>query len=447
MPDQPNTPNAPRPSPLCSRRRPYERSKISKLKKSELIALVKKQPDHWPRKGKSKGINGTKTKREDVLEALLNPEYGFTSENTFEAPTSAASSPLTPADSESEANRNRSTPAAGPSAFETVLAFPRPEDPSQMATAHQVAATKDLTIYIEDRRFPDAASQTMEVIDVSVADRVGCGPGAWRVSGKEVIAKLQCSHGAIGVARDFARRPVRLGIPEHNDPKSRFTRYFATAAVSDLPNVSPSPEYLTVPSGMTPSITICVNWATDLLSPSLEDSDTIHVGQGNKFMTAMSHPTHARGSSQVLGASGGRTARRKAQVSGEVDVAWLKERVRERPGFEDFRKAKGRVLQNPEIVDNWKFAVQVKNTFYNTPSGVSDHILTKKSILTALGVRETWFSQAEHGFELAQLYGKDGDCCADEVVAKLAERQAHPLGQQKLLEFLNSWAAREHAQE
>ncbi|KAF8078430.1 hypothetical protein FPV67DRAFT_1663172 [Lyophyllum atratum] len=417
------------------RGRPYERSKIGKLGKAKLVDLVLKQPELWPCKGKSKGINASKTSRKDVLEALLNPEHGFTDQDIAEPPTAADSSQATAATSSAADNPSVSCSTAGVFAtLDPALMFHQPQDGMEVVPADPQIKTKDLTLYIEDRRFPEAATYTMEIISVAVADRVGCGPGAWRVSTKEIIVKLQQSHGAINSAQESLRRPVKLGIPEHNDPKSRFTRYFATAVVSELVDTQPSPEYLVVPAGATSQITLCVNWASDALTPPVP-LDVHQIASSSTMASSSMIASSSSGPALVK-------KKKRQPVSREEDVEWLKQIVQSQPGFKAFHDSKGRVLQNPEILRFWDFAVQFKNTYQSTTSGVSDHIITKKSILTALGVRETWFGQAEYGHQLAQLYGGDSDNRAGEVVAELSAHRERPLGQHKLLDFLDDWAER-----
>ncbi|KAF8057162.1 hypothetical protein FPV67DRAFT_1677505 [Lyophyllum atratum] len=408
--------------------RPFERSELEKLNKPELVALVLKQPERWPRKGKSKGINATKAKKNEILEALLNPAYGFTNGNVEEVPTDAESDDMGVEDT--LVTLNSRTAESAPLA----ATLRQPDNGAHVpaTSEHEGAKTRDLTLYIEDRRFPEVATQTMEIITVAIADRVGCGPGAWRVSAKEIVGKLQQSHGAIGGAHEFLR-PVKLGVPEHNDPKSRFIRYFITAAIPGLLEALPSPEYLVVPA--TSKLTLCVNWAADKLAAPLltdlaqVDNDHSRDHSPSQMLSSRSKPK--------------KTIKKKQAVSREIDVEWLKEAAQARPGFKTFRESKGRVLQNSEILFFWDFAVQFVESYRGTTSGVSDHIITKKSILEALGLRETWYSQASLGLELALYYGEGGEECADEVVAELEEHREHPLGQVKLIEFLRNWAEKD----
>ncbi|KAF8057446.1 hypothetical protein FPV67DRAFT_1456077 [Lyophyllum atratum] len=402
-----------RPEFFRSTGRRYQRDEISELTKKELVALVQKQPECWPCSGEGKAMNLSKTKKNEILEILLDAENGFTREDTSEEANGvhdaiyAELSPLSSPGSADSVMGNISAPASpvvGPTAFNPTQMGPtfRSLQGEIQVPTGQPAHKRDLTLYVEDRRFPGAATQNMEIVAVPVADHIGCAPGAWRVLAKEVVEALQRSHGR-----------VKLGIPENNDPMSRFTRYFMTAAVSDLVDAIPSPEHLIVPPGSTSKITLFVDWAIQTDKSPLANT--------------VKQPSRPK------------SRKRKQEVSRDIDEDWLKDMFREEPGSKEFRDSKGRVLQNPDLLNSWGLAVRFKDKYCNTTSAVSDHIITKKSILTAIGVRETWYSQAEYGLQLAQRYGEGSEECAQEVVSELAAVREQPLGSHKLLDFLQTW--------
>jgi len=65
--------------------------------------------------------------------------------------------------------------------------------------------------------------------------------------------------------------------------------------------------------------------------------------------------------------------RRKAKTD-EADVEWLRNAASERFGhqhFRRFKRSRNRILQNPDIVTLWKFAVQLNDTYHKKKSGVS----------------------------------------------------------------------------
>ncbi|KAJ7713776.1 hypothetical protein B0H14DRAFT_2644656 [Mycena olivaceomarginata] len=54
----------------------------------------------------------------------------------------------------------------------------------------------------------------------------------------------------------------------------------------------------------------------------------------------------------------------KPQAAVDAGVAWLREKIEKRPGYTKFHSNRGKVLQNPDRVESWKFAAQVTSTFH-----------------------------------------------------------------------------------
>jgi len=65
--------------------------------------------------------------------------------------------------------------------------------------------------------------------------------------------------------------------------------------------------------------------------------------------------------------------------------------------------------------------------------------ITKTAIHAALGVGETWLSEAIVGHRLVKEYGPEGSHSAHEVLNELAAERELPQGRSHLLNYMKAW--------
>lgn len=186
----------------------FEQTKLcfrSHLDKKQLLELVARQPDHWPLKGRSKKLNTSTVTKTQLRLGLLDPQNKFSTSASLRSP-----SPLSPVVS-SEAGPSRT---AGTSVSTTVLRYPHylsymsqvmsfniQQQQASVQTPHgvpQPSPNRTLRLYIEDHRPMDTPKKTVVSVLVPDAGSVSSNPqGAWKTPVKEMLLKLQESHGAI----------------------------------------------------------------------------------------------------------------------------------------------------------------------------------------------------------------------------------------------------------
>jgi len=66
-------------------------------------------------------------------------------------------------------------------------------------------------------------------------------------------------------------------------------------------------------------------------------------------------------------------------------------------------------------------------------------LIKKSNIYAALGVHETWFSEALSGHRLIEIYGPGGPYETPIVISELAAIRDPPQGRGSLLKFLQNW--------
>jgi hypothetical protein len=59
-----------------------------------------------------------------------------------------------------------------------------------------------------------------------------------------------------------------------------------------------------------------------------------------------------------------------AHLSDQQVVSWLEEQASSQPGYDAFLDSRGRTVQNPEVVELWKFVATFANTHAGKSSGV-----------------------------------------------------------------------------
>ncbi|KAJ7092932.1 hypothetical protein B0H15DRAFT_929740 [Mycena belliarum] len=122
-------------------------------------------------------------------------------------------------------------------------------------------------------------------------------------------------------------------------------------------------------------------------------------------------------------------------------IAWLREQIQMRPGFETFRSNQGKVLQNVDRVEYWRFAADVSGTYFRTawPADIASFKITKSAIEKGLDIGSTTLSEAINMIKIVETYTK-GQYQSVEVVEEVNKTGESPApGAGALKTFLQMW--------
>ncbi|KAF8075206.1 hypothetical protein FPV67DRAFT_1665938 [Lyophyllum atratum] len=333
---------------------------------------------------------------------------------------------------------------------------------------------RTLHLYVEDLRFNSFNMKTSVAIAATVADRVCCAPGEWRVEAVNVLKKLQES-----IAELRGPGPITIGVPDAVIPE--YTSYFVESSVKNLTNAVTSPTHLVVPASERASLTLRVKFLGGVKGLKMACEEIPSEDEEVSRLQVASFPSDfrpleaARARVEAARARAGTSAGRQwdsiDNPSGEgpssstsfsqnpqLDQAVLPSLPRARrleqekkvlhhleslvklwPGYASFVQSRHAVLQNPDIAPIWRFATSFMDDYKHTISTISGKRITQHLILSALGIKETWYRDAACGTRLVDLYGAGGSSAAAEVIQELAARRDAPHGKGKLLHYLRDW--------
>ncbi|KAG6835341.1 hypothetical protein H0H93_002471, partial [Arthromyces matolae] len=375
------------------------------LKRPELKEMVERQRERLP----EKLWPNSKTTIPALIDILLNPTYGFT--------TNA----LATRSNEQQAGGSLN-PSSGTS--NTASALPHLQAPHK----------RMLHLYVVDNR---TGSKSTVAFEATVADRIRCAPGEWRVMASQVLEELQKSSSPI-----CGQGPIKIGVP---DPfNSDFTAFFVESSVRKLATACTSPTHLVVGASDRSMLTLRVE--------RIPRSAAVHKLMYDEFpsdedTTSVSQfPPDFRPLDAARERCGIPSPKRSRSDSNATAAQYLNNMVKSRPGYKAFVISRHAVLQNPKIPAVWKFAVAFRNDFYEKDfsqiiggSNTLGKRVTKKMIRVALAMGETSFREAEEGDRLLDVYGSGGEHEAAEVVKEVNTERDAPLGKRALLRFLQEW--------
>ncbi|KAJ7790003.1 hypothetical protein B0H14DRAFT_2626508 [Mycena olivaceomarginata] len=185
---------------------------------------------------------------------------------------------------------------------------------------------RNVQLRIRDRRFGSSEFNVIQRVNLNFVDHVDCRDNEWRAS--------------------------RIGVPDSEERE--YTEYFVTFNVEDK---------------------------TETFSHNFPN---IIIPDGNKLELRVDPNKHPRTLSpiplSVSESSGPSLSALVARPQAPVDagVTWLREKIEKRPGYTKFHSNRGKVLQNPDRVESWKFAAQVTSTFHKTswPAEISSRTVS-----------------------------------------------------------------------
>ncbi|KAJ7843187.1 hypothetical protein B0H14DRAFT_2585828 [Mycena olivaceomarginata] len=310
--------------------RPYVKSDFVGLTRRKLyVDMIQRRPENFP-----KGLNLSKINIPDMQKLLLDSQIGFTTNLPGEQQTSIAPSnfhviyslihfELEPPNPSKDANVSRGLEDSVPNI--------QPED----TVPNIQPDVRNVQLRIRDRRFGSSEFNVIQRVNLNFVDHVDCRDNEWRATDA-----------------NYYKAQVRIGVPDSEERE--YTEYFVTFNVEDK---------------------------TETFSHNFPN---IIIPDGNKLELRVDPNKHPRTLSpiplSVSESSGPSLSALVARPQAPVDagVTWLREKIEKRPGYTKFHSNRGKVLQNPDRVESWKFAAQVTSTFHKTswPAEISSRTVS-----------------------------------------------------------------------
>ncbi|KAJ7745542.1 hypothetical protein DFH07DRAFT_776652 [Mycena maculata] len=270
---------------------------------------------------------------------------------------------------------------------------------SQVSTLEHIAQpslpdsqlpTKAIQLLIEDIRSTSSDTKISQRILVKLVDMVDCLDGEWS----------------------------RIGIPDH--VSSGYTEFFASFH-DDEANFAPNLTYLVVPKENRLKLTIRPLKREH--SPPSERVNTVQT----LVPVSSSSATQDVAEKEPL----------------DTGVKSLLFQIQKRPDFAKFHSNRGRILQNAERVEYWRFAAQVADIYVRTswpPEIHSIKKISRLSIQKALDIGSTSLTDTINMTRIIDLYTADGPNRSEKVISEVNKSQEENVpGATVLKSFLQKW--------
>ncbi|KAJ7798102.1 hypothetical protein B0H14DRAFT_2908232, partial [Mycena olivaceomarginata] len=272
-----------------------------------------------------------------------------------------------------------------------------PEDTVQNTQQDVQRDVRLVQLLIQDRR---ATS-----FELNVAQR--CRNNEWRASSTELFNEFQAS---VGRLEGFGR----MGIPDRQKPE--YTEYFVIFNVEE---------------------------GNDLFAANLSN---IVIPDGNRLELRVDdiknkRPRTASPGPQLASQSAGPST--KPSTALDSGILWLQKNIEKRSGYAKFHSNRGKVLQNADRVEFWRFAAEVATIFHKTswPTEISSTTkISKEAIEKALRIGSTSLNDVITMIRIINTYTADGPNRSDEVIAEVSKSQVEAPGATALKSFLQAWA-------
>ncbi|KAJ7476528.1 hypothetical protein FB451DRAFT_1396775 [Mycena latifolia] len=374
--------------------RPYVEADLTGLKRADFVRLIEQQITKFPHpKGHLSKINMA-----DMKKLLLDPAMGFTMAITTE-------------------HDGALSPRAdyGPSSHVPEADV---EGESVPQEAHTTKDLRPVQLLVSDHRAPFSPTKVSQHVDLPFIDVVGCTDTEWRTSSVELFDALQRSLGRL-------EGSGRMGIPDRRE--AQYTEYFVTFHTDEVTQ------------------TFATNMANIVIPPGNRLEIVVHrvrLPKREREHSPSPDPAAAFQSLIPSTSEPSSPAATRVRHTPEAGILWLKDKIQKRPGYETFHSNQGKVLQNLDRVEYWKFAAEVSHIFFKAswPAEIASFKISKTAIEKALGIGATTLSDAITMTRIIQTYTADGPNQSAEVVAevtKSGELVVPGAGALKL--FLQTW--------
>ncbi|KAJ7435441.1 hypothetical protein B0H11DRAFT_1937537 [Mycena galericulata] len=328
---------------------PYNKPELKALKKASLVSLVARQAEKWP----GPDVYTAKSTSVPRLRAvLLDPRYGFTKSVAISSAESRSVSPLTPSD-------------------EDVTPPPNQDEVS------------------ENPLVPNVDIQSSQEVLLGIVEDTG---EEWRAELNDILCELQNSNSAI-------TGPVKLSYRDSEVPDY----WVAFVKVTDdalLEEAQTFPKLVSI-QGPTNSKslqkTIYFHAPPPLAGSSISLPDARELFDVND--PAAKPLEHAR------------RRTRKAQSSADLDADWLKEQLKNTPGYQDFKRNQHRGRKK----------------------------IQKKASKMRSMLGSTAYSEGHQGYRHSRSIWGRWENPAQSVIDRVNSREDPPKGAKELYPFLIDW--------
>ncbi|KAJ7806935.1 hypothetical protein B0H14DRAFT_3146537 [Mycena olivaceomarginata] len=367
--------------------RPYTKDDLN-VRRADLVRMVQRQLSKWPPKSK---FSQSKATIAEMTAMLLDPNNGFTTNK-----------PLIISPHPPKGSRSKSVPAATPEEPPSHPPISPAREPENMDLELPI-----VRVYIEDCRF-SLPQKTVALLSLPVLDRINCAPGGFHVLSKNLVSALQESNSSIEILPDSGGVKISIPDSEDEDWKIPFVRMHHGQFVDEM-KFDPS---------------------------TLEIQESLHIKLFVENLAISALVLKAEAAPVVIPGARPSTSTEPVLDTGpavpeNAALQFLRGRLATRDGYAAFTSHRGRTVPNPDIVQDWQFAVDFKRDYnkLKTPTNIKT-----SDIQTALGIQSTWLTNAQTAIAIIGTYSK-----VTEVSAMLALVEDPPKGSIALLNFLVDW--------
>ncbi|TFK65374.1 hypothetical protein BDN72DRAFT_920826, partial [Pluteus cervinus] len=435
---------------------PYTPDDLNGLIKHQLANLIRRQPDKWPL---SSAFIASKMRRDEMATLLLNTEYGFTKINVESGPAQ-------------HENNNRSgltsLSSPPPSTTQGVSQVPGPVVETERAQDPEMGQARDLqphpvtvpavnrdhgknsvlapmcqlsvSVYIEDHRTTPHDKRVFKTNLSRAAAKISKDPGQDEVFvyARDVVKEL-FEHESSKM-----RGSLEVGCPDPQDHD--FIEYFYKfddIGISPIDRQHLNPELLLVDP--KDRLYVHIKPSFPLSTTGQEVNDSVSRDCSNHELPGDLKPLEVV---RARATSKNHRSQNRGQLysakKGEMAI-WLRDEAESKTEYGRFKSSFHHTLQNSEVVFTWRFAADFYHLHNKTmftsqlpststrPSRVQ---ITRKAIQSALGVGETWLTEAIRAVEILDRYGPGGTSPSPGVVQELAAVHTPPRGRAHLLQSL-----------
>ncbi|KAJ7776693.1 hypothetical protein B0H14DRAFT_3164436 [Mycena olivaceomarginata] len=354
---------------------------VGLTRRKPYVDMIKRQLEKFP-----KGLNLSKINIPDMQKLLLDPHNNF----TIHVVEPTGTSPERPVASE-EARSLRG-----------------PEDTVQNTQQDVQRDVRPVQLLIQDRRARSFELNVAQRVNLNFFDATECRNNEWRASSTELFNELQASVGRL-------EGSGRMGIPDRQKPE--YTEYFVVFDVEEGNNI----------------------FAANLSNIVIPDGNRLELRvddiKNKRLRTASPEPQ--------LGSQSAGPSTTKPSTVLDSGISWLREKIEKRPGYAKFHSNRGKVLQNADRVEFWRFAAQVATTFHKTswPTEISSTTkISKEAIEKALKIGSTSLNDAITMIRIIDTHTADGPNRSEEVIAEVSKSEVEAPGATALKSFLQAWA-------
>ncbi|KAJ7070172.1 hypothetical protein C8F01DRAFT_1246308 [Mycena amicta] len=277
------------------------------LKREDLVGLVLKQPDRWP-----KSAHGPFRRWKTNMDTMKNVLVGSAFTTTSPLPSTPSSTVETP-----------------------------PASDTVQKDASLINNFRNVVLFIHDTR-QHAIQQYAQPVQLPTILDASLTHGEFRVAAVDVLAALQASISAIVGS-------AKIGVPDEHD--AAYLQFFAVIA-----NSNDETLHLMIAEFQDPTCSSSSVPASGPLSGLLSFPESV-PGEHSAVAFLPANPSPS---------SSSKCANSPVRFT-EQQMTWLKRKAEASEGYEEFARHHNKQLRTPQRVEYWKFAADFSRRYYKAP--------------------------------------------------------------------------------